>query len=206
MYKLFLSKDNYEACVPFAGSTICPPDPAPGRAAPPAPPGSSSATLRGPRRPRRAARGTAGCRRRFSTIAVARGRARRRPMHEPTRVGLSSAERVEHEQLVTGLRQRRGRLGSSGREADDEDRERMAGREDHEVIERGRAASARPSGCPRRRRRADARRRPPRASGGRPRTSPRSVLRRRPGRPRRAPSARSRRRAARRRARDRRAA
>ena len=28
MYKLFLSKDNYAACVPFEGSTICPPDPA----------------------------------------------------------------------------------------------------------------------------------------------------------------------------------
>jgi len=29
MYKLFLSKENYAACVPFAGSTLCPPDPAP---------------------------------------------------------------------------------------------------------------------------------------------------------------------------------
>jgi len=34
MYKLFVSKDNYAACAPFAGSTICPPDPAPAPSGP----------------------------------------------------------------------------------------------------------------------------------------------------------------------------
>ena len=175
-----------------------------GRCARPAPPGSSAAASSvSLADARRAARGTAGCPRRSPRCPRERSAAGVRDEH----VRLVVRQRVEHEHRPARLRRRPARAasraapGARGRRAGSGARSRTP-----RGTRAGRAASARPSGCPRRRRRAGARRRPPRAAGGRPRTSPRPVPRRRRGRPRRARSARSRRRAARRRARDRRAA